>query len=135
MSSIEKIRKKYPRLDNNKISLDEMIFHCERFIPDKLILKGMKMARKYQDGKCTQEIEGINYDVVNPYTLDSFRIKVLDPTPVITQEELDEAEEHVYISIPVSQTVIKPYKIEYGKATVSIIAPYVMLSMDEEEEN
>lgn len=125
---------KYPRLDNNKISLSEIALPCEGIIPDKLILRGVKTAFRYQDGKRTKEIEGVNYDVVNPYTLDSFRIRALLPTPVITQEELDESEEHVYISIPVSQTVLKPYKIEYGKATVSIVAPYVALITEKEED-
>lgn len=118
-------------LNNNRLSINDIEIEATNFMPQKLILRSVSTAFKYADGKRTEEIEGINYDVVNPDNLDSFRIKTLSPKPIITQKELDDSETHIYISIPLEQTIIKPYRIEFGFATVSILAPYVLLVKNE----
>ena len=83
------------------------------------------------DGKRTDIVEAIRYDCINPNDFSTFTLKTLSIKPVITAEELEMSETPVYISIPVNDVVIKPYKIEYGVATVSIIAPYVKLASSE----
>ena len=40
---------------------------------------------------------------------------------------LESLEEPLFIAIPVSKTIIRPYSIEYGFAKVSIIAPEVKI--------
>jgi hypothetical protein len=80
------------------------------------------------EGKKTDKIEAVRYDCVNPDNFTSFIIKVETSRPVVTKEVLDASDEPIFINIPVAEVVIRPYAIEYGKAKVSIIAPYVKLA-------
>ena len=73
-------------------------------------------------------VEAVRYDCVNPDNFSTFTLKVESPRPIVTKEILEASEEPVYISIPVSEVVIRSYSIEYGNAKVSIIAPYVKLA-------
>ena len=72
-------------------------------------------------------VEAYNYTVTDMDTLGSFNVHVTSTTPVITPEELEEAEERVFIEFPMNETIVKPYRIEFGTATVSIVAPYAQL--------
>ena len=117
-------------VDQNKISVKNLTIQAQDYVPAKAILKGVRVSRaKDAEGNLTNGIEAVRYDVVNPINYDTLTIKVNGKDPVITQEEIEEAE-MIFLVIPVDKTILRPYKIEYGKAYVSIIAPAVAISMD-----
>ena len=47
---------------------------------------------------------------------------------MISEKELENAEHPIFISIPLKDSIVKPYKIEYGKVKVSIQVPYVKIT-------
>ncbi|MCM1084082.1 MAG: hypothetical protein NC393_13320 [Clostridium sp.] len=115
-------------LNNNQMPATELVFSAEGKLPEVAVLKNVKFTYETDsDGKHTEKIIAIRYECVDPETFASFTIKVNGGKAVITPEQLEETEELVYIEIPVKDTLIKPYAIEYGMAKVSIIAPYIKL--------
>lgn len=100
-------------------------------IPELAVVKEVRISNVLDaEGKRTDKVDCIKYDCVNPDNFSTFTIKVNTTRPAITNEIIDGADEPIYISIPVEEVVIRPYKIEYGKAKVSIIAPYVKLAQE-----
>lgn len=121
-------------VDNNQMATSDMIMSAVGLVPDIAAVTGITYVYKMDaQGKRTEQIEGVRYKCANPKDFTVFTLKTLSFKPVITPEELDASEDVVYISIPVKDVVIKPYKIEYGIATVSIIAPYVKLASNEKD--
>lgn len=119
-------------MSNNKMSTSNMQIPAVGIIAERVVVRDVKPVFKTDsEGKRTDIVEAIRYDCVNPNDYSTFTLKTLSIKPVITPEELEASEEVVYISIPVNEVVIKPYKIEYGIATVSIIAPYVKLASND----
>lgn len=115
-------------INNNKISTSDIQISAMGIITEIVAVRDVKpMYKTDSEGKRTDIVEAIRYDCVNPNDYSTFTLKTLSIKPVITAEELEMSETPVFISIPVNDVVIKPYKIEYGIATVSIIAPYVKL--------
>lgn len=115
-------------LDNNTISPEffsitlDSIFESETFV-----LKSVKRAHSYVDNLKTDTIEAIVYELVDPNTFSTFRLKVPGNSPVIEPEKYKETEELLHVSVPLSKTSVRLYKIEFGKAFVTISAPYVKL--------
>lgn len=119
-------------VDNNQMATSDMVMSAVGLVPNIAAVTGITYVYKMDaQGKRTAQIEGVRYRCANPSDFSVFTLKTLSIKPVITPEELDASEDVVYISIPVNDVAIKPYKIEYGVATVSIIAPYVKLVTDE----
>ena len=119
-------------VNNNQLATADMIMSAVGLIPDIAAVTNVAYVYKTDaQGKRTDQIEGIRYRCANPKDFTVFTLKTLSIKPVITPEELESSEDVVFISIPVNDVVIKPYKIEYGIATVSIIAPYVKLANNE----
>lgn len=82
-------------------------------------------------GKLTDATKDITYTVYVPDILAQINVKVDATTPVVTQEQLDaanDAEKDIFIEIPTTETFIRPYKIEYGAAFCTIKAPFVKLT-------
>ena len=119
-------------INNNKMSTSDIQISAMGLIAEIVAVRDVKpIFKSDSDGKRTDIVEAIRYDCINPNDFSTFTLKTLSIKPVITAEELEMSETPVYISIPVNDVVIKPYKIEYGVATVSIIAPYVKLASSE----
>lgn len=119
-------------MSNNKMSTSNMQISAVGIIAERVVVRDVKPVFKTDsEGKRTDIVEAIRYDCVNPNDYSTFTLKTLSIKPVITAEELEMSETPVFISIPVNDVVIKPYKIEYGIATVSIIAPYVKLASND----
>lgn len=126
-------------LRDNQISAQNISFTLSGILPEtaKFALTGVRPVFHYDENrKRTDHIEAYIYTVTEMDTLSSFHVRVNSTTPVITPEELEEAEERVFIEFPTDETIVKPYKLEYGTATVSIVAPYAKLSplTDSEED-
>lgn len=114
------------KLNNNEMKASDLAVSAVGYISETAVLRAVKVTyAKDSDGNKTNVIESSSFICVDPINYASFTLKVNGARIFITPEALEEAEELVYIDIPVSETIIKPYSIEYGKAKVSIIAPYI----------
>jgi hypothetical protein len=97
-------------------------------IPPTAVLRNVRFTYQTDsDGNRTNVIESVRYDCVDPSNYASFTLKVNGSKAVITPEELENAEDVIFIDIPTESTIIKPYALEYGKAKVSIITPMVKI--------
>lgn len=116
-------------IDNNIMKASELEISAVGIIPDVAVVKNVRVSNVLDaEGKKTDKVEAVRYDCVNPDNFSTFTLKVETTRPIVTKEILEASEEPVYITIPVSEVVIRPYSIEYGNAKVSIIAPYVKLA-------
>lgn len=114
------------KIDNNSMDSKHLMLTAEGKISPQVVVRNVRYAYQTDaDGNRTDTVKSVLYDCVDPLNFATFTLKVNSSKAVITPEELEEAEEVVYIEIPVESTLIKPYAIEYGKAKVSIIAPQV----------
>ena len=115
------------KIKNNTIKASNITLNPSDYIPPKVVLNDIRVSYKSENGKKTDEIETVRYDVINPDTFETFTIKVDGSAPVISPENFDTEEKKIYIEIPVDKVIIKPYKIEYGVVYLSITAPNVKI--------
>ena len=122
MSNLKKL------IDNNIIAANVLAVSAMDYLPKIAALKGIsEIYQKDANGNKTDTLQAITYHCVNTENYHNFSVKTMNTKRIITQEQLDEAPDVVFIEIPVEETIMKPYEIAYGKAKVSIIAPYVKL--------
>lgn len=124
-------------LKDNKILAQYISLVLANIFPGKrkFALTEVRPVPHYdKDRNRTEQIEAYKYTVTDLETLSSFTVRVNSTTPVITPEELEETEERVFIEFPLEETIVKPYKLEYGTATLSIVAPYAKLSSPTDSE-
>ena len=115
-------------IENNMMKANLLAMVASGFISEELILLDITYQYKTNEvGERTKEIECVKYRCADPVTFSGLMIKVETNKPVISVKDVEESSEPIYIRIPVDDTLIKPYAIEYGKAKVSIVAPYVEL--------
>lgn len=116
-------------INNNVITVGEISFPAEGYVPEKAVLKEVRVSyKKDENGKITEDIDATRYHCINPDNFDTFTVKVPGKKPVISLDEFKKLETVLYLEIPVSETLIKPFVIEYGKVKVSIIAPEVRIA-------
>lgn len=117
------------KINNNLISVGELKIPAIGLIPPKAILRDVSLINKSDaDGKRTNEVEAVRYDLIDPITFSTFSLKVAGTHPVISKLDLDKSENPIYLEIPLEEVNIKPYRIDFGKATLSITAPTVKLA-------
>ena len=115
-------------IDNNMMKASSLVMGATGLISEQLVLLDITYQYKTDEtGEKTKEVEYVKYKCIDTATYSSLMIKVETNKPVISNANLEASEDAVYIRIPVDETLIKPYAIEYGKAKVSIIAPFVEL--------
>ena len=115
-------------IDNNMMKASSLEMGATGLISEQLVLLDITYQYKTDEaGEKTKEVEYVKYKCIDTATYSSLMIKVETNKPVISNANLEASEDAVYIRIPVDETLIKPYAIEYGKAKVSIIAPFVEL--------
>lgn len=100
----------------------------------KFFLKGIKENFAYEDGKRTDKFKSTTLTCVDLITFSTLKIKV-EKKFQLTQKDLDESTERIFVEIPTNETIVTPYKIEYGKATVTITAPTATISLVESEDD
>lgn len=121
-------------INNNKIATTDILISAEGILPEIAVLKAVKPSYLLDaEGKRTDKVDYIRYECANPTDFSSFTLKVLSTIQIITAEELEDAREVVYVKIPLNEVIIKPYKIEYGTAFVSIIVPRIQLVTNSKE--
>lgn len=107
-------------LDNNMVDASKFILTIDSLgIGSNLILKKIKKNYKYVDGKRTEEFIDTVITVIDPNTYIGFDMHV-EGYISISQEELENMDEVVYIEINPLQTFVRPYKIEYGSVKCKV---------------
>lgn len=120
------------QLDNNSIRSEFFTMTLDKFLGDDFdfVLKGYKVIYVYEDGKKTDTVSHILYHLVDTILFQQIDVKVPHSIPIITQSDLDNADMPVFVSIPTKDTVVKPYKIEFGHVKVSITSPSISIVKD-----
>lgn len=92
---------------------------------DSFALLSVSTIYEYESGKKTEKIIGTRYSVADPETFDKFDVKVMNPKPLLSQEQLEATDTRVWVEF--SNALVKPFKVEYGSAFCSITADSVQL--------
>ena len=117
------------RLDNNILNAkDFAISMAELTSASEFVLKDMRENFKYVDGKKTDVQDGYKLSIADPDTFAMYTIKAEKVD--FTLEEVEKSVTPVFIEIPTEKTMVIPYDISYGRAHVSIIAPFVTIVKD-----
>lgn len=120
-------------IQENKISTKYITLTGRGLLNPVAVLRDVKLIyRTEKDGTRSDEVVAVRYDCIDPESFSTFSIKVENDKPIITEEELELAENPVFIEIPLEQTLIKPYEVSYGSAKVSIVANFIKLRKDDE---
>lgn len=120
-------------LDNNKVKTCVFVKMLSEFTKhDTFVIKSVRVNKVFdkEANKVSDVNESVTYTVVETETFSSMKVKVTNPVPVITQDELDRSDSPVFITFPLDKTKVRPYSIEYGKVKVSIVAPDAVLVTD-----
>lgn len=121
-------------IEDNKISTKALGIPLSEFTTStRFFLKEIRENFAYEDGKRTNEFRSTTLTCVDVETFSTLKIKV-ETKFQLTQKDLDEATERIFVEIPTDETIVMPYKIEYGKAMVTITAPEATISLDENKE-
>lgn len=122
-----------PLVQDNKISTKYISITGKGILNNIAVLRDVKLIyRTERDGSRSDEVIAVRYDCIDIESFSTFSIKVENDKPIITEEELENAENPVFIEIPLEQTLIRPYEINYGTAKVSIVANFIKLRKDDE---
>lgn len=113
------------KINDNKISTNGFKIPAEGNISETLVLKSVSNLLE-KNGDNYKSV-GAKYICNDPATYSQLTIKVPGSEPIITDKELNELEDACFIRIPLEETVIIPYKIEFGKIYVSITCPSIEL--------
>lgn len=115
------------KLDENKVEAAELVLPLSTFTQtDEYALKNIQENYEYVNNKKTDTFLSTTLTCIDVETLAILRIKV-ESRINLTAKMLEQSEQPVYIKIPIEQTFVRPYAIEYGKAKVTIIAPSVTI--------
>lgn len=110
-------------LNGNEIQANRIsVSLAELTSTTQFVVKSVKENFKYCDGRPTDEVIGLTVTCVDPENFDIVKIKV-PKTVSLTQEDIEKSEDYIYLEVPTDKTKVIPWKIEYGKAKVSIEAP------------
>lgn len=117
-------------IDDNHISAQYFEISGNGIIPEEAILRSIAPAyRKNEDGS-ERVLIGWIVECVDGATASIFKLKVENTEPVISPEDFENAEDLIWIRIPVDKCRIRPYAIEYGRAKVSVTVPYIFIKED-----
>ena len=117
-------------INENKVKVADLNINPVGLIPQKVLLRGVRLTYQTDaEGKrVSDDVIAVKYDVMDPVALGTFTVRVDTNRPVISPEAFEASETTVSLELPVNDIVIRPYKIEYGTAFVSVVAPSVKLA-------
>lgn len=81
---------------------------------------------EYQDGRKTDKWQSTTISCVDTVSFATFNLKVSNRIN-LTQAEIDNSEDAIFVQIDLDRTFVHPYSIEYGKAKVSIVTDSVKI--------
>ena len=117
------------KINNNICAVSDLTMKgTDVFKNEEVVLKDVRLNHRYEDGKRLEVIESISYDCVDPVTFDTFVVKVPSSVPVIDPAQLENSDEPVFAVLPLDKVVVRPYKIEFGKASLSITSPSISIT-------
>lgn len=117
------------KVENNTIKTNDLEISPLGLIPDVAYLKDIRYEyERESDGRVTDKIIGTRYSLISPADFSTFVIKVPLVSLLVSVEELEKAETPIKVRLPVKEMTVRVYKIEYGKAYLSITAPYLKLA-------
>lgn len=86
-----------------------------------------RLVFQYVDGKRTDVCEGSRYRLADLSTGQQLVVRVPDKILIVDQAVLDNLDTPVYAKIDIDSTIVSPYEIKYGVASVTIKAPGIEL--------
>lgn len=89
-------------------------------------ITGIKDNFAYENGEKTDKWTSTTICCVDTFSYATIDVKVSQHLN-LTQDEIDRSESAIYAELPLNETLVRPYAIEYGKAKLSIIAPSVKI--------
>jgi len=114
-------------VNENKVKVADLNVSAVGLLPSKAIIRGVRVSYKQDsEGNATDTIESTRYDCLDPVNYSTFTVKV-EGKPIITPEELETKDTPCMIELPLEQVQVKPWKVEFGSATLSISAPSAKL--------
>ena len=119
------MKKLNKKLNDNICKADCFEMKLSDFVDsDIFALNSVEKRYKYDENRQrTDVIDGIVYTITDD-RLNRYKVKVPTTVPIIEQQELEESDELIYVRLPIDESIIKPYKIEFGRTYVSISSPY-----------
>lgn len=124
-------------LKNNEISAKVFEIRLDKIFPKipDFVLTEVRPYYRYDDNKQKMDIvEGYKYTLIDMDSLFPFNVKVPGGTPLLNQTDIDESEGRIYVELPLEETLVRPYQVNYGKAKVTIIAPYITIATASDSE-
>ena len=125
---------KTPLNSDGTFKLEAFEITLDKIIQDEVLeLVDVKEIYENYDEKTHKpvgEVVSITYTVFSPDLRGRLNIKVDNAVPVIAAEELRECKDDVYIQVPLTETFVRPYKVEFNKVSVTVKAPTVHLVRD-----
>lgn len=119
-------------LNENEVSAKELSKKLGDFFDEGIfVLRKVRRVNRYENGQRTNDIAGYAYEVIDGTSYAKFTVKVASTEPVITEEQLEACKDTVFVKIPLEKTLIIPYELKYGRAKVSITAPFIELLKEE----
>lgn len=73
-----------------------------------LILLSVRPDYEYVNNKITDNLIGYKYDIVEDISFEKLTVKVASITPVMTQEQIDNAKDRIYVTF--NNAIAKPYR-------------------------
>lgn len=115
-------------IDKNMIDARELAVALSTFISDtpEFVVKSIRENYEYVDGKKTDKFLSTTLTCIDTISYVVLDIKV-EKHLNLTAQQLEQSDTPIYVEIPLEETIVRPYAIEYGKAKVSIIAPSVKI--------
>ena len=117
-----------PQIANNVIDANLVTVMAEKILSPLAVVRNISLSYRIdREGKRTDIVENVRYDLVDTETYATFTVKVPGNKPIMSIEEFENTEELVIVELPLELAVVKAYDIFYGKAKVSIKMPYISL--------
>ncbi len=119
-------RKNMIQIINNTVNASAFTIPASSALSGVAVVKGVKPIYELDsEGKRTENVIAVKYDLIDADNFNSFSVKVAGSKPVITSEELEIAQGLVLVELPVEQMKIRAYAMEYGKAKITLSAPFI----------
>ena len=119
-------RKNMIQIINNTVNASAFTIPASSALSGVAVVKGVKPIYELDsEGKRTENVIAVKYDLIDADNFNSYSVKVAGSKPVITSEELEIVQGLVLVELPVEQMKIRAYAMEYGKAKITLSAPFI----------
>lgn len=107
------------------VKTDRLSISLEDILPsNRFILREVNPVFIYENKQRTDKIWGYKYKLVDTQVFEIFEVKVESKTPLVTQQTIDNSDP---IWVALDSAIVKPNKIEFGKAQCSVTAQNITI--------